>query len=1171
MSNQNSNIEMNDYNSAYGQTPSFSGDNSRRQLYPGQLQLEFENSPLSDPASPTSYTNLLGTPQSTQITHGNDQYVRKNDNNLTGVILPDDQDPSEYNFNISPRNQPQDKQLDGDAPQYEDLLWGSDKATDGHHETMSFAPHYDDDGGGGEDEKDGKDGDKLKKEAQKLHDNQSRGEKPSSAHRRNSIPNISNPFDTNKTQDRALQQHLYQYNYIDKPVFISPLLHFRVRQIWITNDTNHTGFIDTLSLFNAIPKICSHFEQKNQILVRTKLQDLITVGAVKITIPQFYNLLATHLGHVVNLPPRSEGEIQSGFKTYRITTTTTHIVAKSTNELSNIADVEKDDNRHGKKTIDEVNFAKKDAINANEIDKIDGELQRVKEKRRKSHFADSIVREQDINTIAQYEDSRFRSRNKQTWCQCITAYIVCPIAIHRFPFIPAVSAKFGSSFVKLFQFISSLIWLNFVLGAFSLLLLIKGQDGFPWISYTPYEITRYLTGGTPETYTFFPKALGFFFGQGLEQSFLFYSDWYSPPNKKWIGALELSLLWTILPMILLFLSIIFVLSHLSTSTINNMDEGERLALTVFSFDHRPKTHQSYHLQGLHLKSTLYSLTSLLREKQFLQQNKQFFNKELNLRVRRFVGIFLNIIAMAACSAGLIFLTIHEKSISRKIADQVRSTLIGQWAVPLLISVLKLIIPYIVKFCVWLETRDVIGTFKHNSWRIFLSKVFFIFVVLFQTQNTHIDIADFDQTVTCRQTMSAILLYKMLASDIVMDVGIELGIGLVFMLWNVIYYKGCKRPRIPQLGSHPTYKELDEHLYKTAIVATPYDIYRGEFLAVECLIDMLYTQILIWVGLPFSPVMSILGVVYFTAQFFTRMLQLLKLSRMPKFSIPQAIQTNVLNIFLSISLACALLSFTVFFSTNVTCGPHLYNPSSAFGNSPVSGIIVYMNSFPHAIAVILNLLGSPIILLCTCGVLFFIIVSYRMIHSQYTTDIKKLQVWLTAERTQIKLMRKQFNLRGKTVTSTNPNTAQFISTIVLKDSSTEHGFGGGQMTTEMILENRSIETKHQYNSPKLLDKLHHEEALLRQIHPDESDMAMLEKRAKLLFVDFIQDLPESISASFQFYCVAVLWMDDITPLLMMDRDEILLVLTQWNPLLTFDSPLTIFFFDLLVQYRGKILL
>lgn len=167
---------MNDYNSAYGQTPSFSGDNSRRQLYPGQLQLEFENSPLSDPASPTSYTNLLGTPQSTQITHGNDQYVRKNDNNLTGVILPDDQDPSEYNFNISPRNQPQDKQLDGDAPQYEDLLWGSDKATDGHHETMSFAPHYDDDDGG-EDEKDGKDGDKLKKEAQKLHDNQSRGEK----------------------------------------------------------------------------------------------------------------------------------------------------------------------------------------------------------------------------------------------------------------------------------------------------------------------------------------------------------------------------------------------------------------------------------------------------------------------------------------------------------------------------------------------------------------------------------------------------------------------------------------------------------------------------------------------------------------------------------------------------------------------------------------------------------------------------------------------------------------------------------------------------------------------------------------------------------------------------------------------------------------------------------
>lgn len=290
--------------------------------------------------------------------------------------------------------------------------------------------------------------------------------------------------------------------------------------------------------------------------------------------------------------------------------------------------------------------------------------------------------------------------------------------------------------------------------------------------------------------------------------------------------------------------------------------------------------------------------------------------------------------------------------------------------------------------------------------------------------------------------------------------------------------------------------------------------------------------------------------------------------MPKFSVSQNIQTNLINIFLSISLACAILSYTVFFSTNVTCGPHYFNPQSTTTNSPAAGLIKQIYKLPSAVTVIINLLGSPILLLCIVGVLLFILMNYRMILGQYSTDAKQLSVWLGAERSQLRLLRKQFSNRGTTF-----DGGSSLSSASLMQSGSTMGFiGGGDMTPQQVIEHaQQARLKNTAYKTQSTAEFQRDTQLLAQIRADERDFELLTRRAKSLFVDFIEDLPASLSKSFQHYCVTILFIDDITPLLMMERHEVVTLLVQWNPVLDETSPFTMFFLDQLTRYQSKMLL
>ena len=553
-----------------------------------------------------------------------------------------------------------------------------------------------------------------------------------------------------------------------------------------------------------------------------------------------------------------------------------------------------------------------------------------------------------------------------------------------------IEARFGPSVVAFFYFAQSLFWLNVLLAVVMGVIYVPGMISFDWSTPTIWVTTT--VGGQQTQIEYHQSLVGLITGTGMEYSFMFYGDGYKPVYPT--TGFRMYLAWIFVCVSALVVSLVENLSRFhfvsEEDDVSENNKFSRLAFAGYNFNGRSAT--THEVQSLSFMTRFYNMLTEVHEAEAAKSDVEargVGDGYYALKFRRFVGAVLSLAYLAGSGFLIAWLIVHEDEVTNDTKDSLGGA--SPFLVPFVVSILKLLVPQFVYIVVDFERyRKASLEFKHKFFRIFVMKMFFVLLVLFQTQAL-----SQSESPTCLQTQTGMIYYRMLLTDIAIDVVSSLFIPLVVFGLKVKIL-GPKKLVPPPVGAPQ--KDLLRYEYEKMLNAyNPHDLRKVEFRLPENMISIMYRQALVWSALPFCPVVPIAGAVYMAIAICTKALQVRYLTCLPFQPMGVQSQYNRFRTYLLVTLGIVCIPFSFFLRTPVNCGVHVY-PVHARA-TPFAALVRWANALPGALKVIASILLNPAFLwvaLLLCGITG-VYVTKKL--RGYTKEVSMLRGWLKLEKQQ----------------------------------------------------------------------------------------------------------------------------------------------------------------------------
>jgi len=554
-----------------------------------------------------------------------------------------------------------------------------------------------------------------------------------------------------------------------------------------------------------------------------------------------------------------------------------------------------------------------------------------------------------------------------------------------------IEARFGPSVVAFFYFAQSMFWLNVILTCVLAVIFVPGMISFDW-SAPAVQVTR-MINGVETTVTVNQSLSGLVIGTGMEYSFMFYGDGYKRVYPE--TGFRMYLAWVFVCVAALIVSLIenlsrfHFISHDDEVSANN--KFSRLAFAGYNFNMREAS--EHQIQSMSFMTRFYNLLTEVHDDQVSRGTdaaaSQVGGGYYRLKLRRLLGALMTLIFLAASAVLVAFLIVNKQDVE----DETESSLgwASDYLVPACITVIKLMVPQFVYRIVAFERYDrASDEFRHKFFRIFIMKMFFVLLILFQTQALKQS-----ENTTCLQTLTGVIYYRMMFTDLIADIITSLIFpSLMFLAkLKILGPKKVVQPR----QDDPQREHLRYEYEKMLLTYKPNDLRKNEFRLPENMIDIMYRQALVWSAMCYSPVISIIGALFMAAAITIKKIQVKYLTCLP-FQ-PMGVQSQ-LNRFRSymlgtIGLVCIPISF--FLRTRVNCGIYLDPVRSR--STPFDSILRWANSLPGALSVISNILMNAAFLWVALLLCVILAIYASKKFTGYNKEVSLLRSWLKLEKQQ----------------------------------------------------------------------------------------------------------------------------------------------------------------------------
>ncbi len=573
--------------------------------------------------------------------------------------------------------------------------------------------------------------------------------------------------------------------------------------------------------------------------------------------------------------------------------------------------------------------------------------------------------------------------------------------------IEEIEARFGASTASYFYFARSMFWLNVWLALLCLFIVVPGMMSYDY-SLRSYTVER-IIGNQVRNVTVQRDYRGIVLGLGMEDSFMFYGDGYKQRYSEYYNYM-MDVAWVFVCTAVMLVSLLDNLARFSiTEETAEVTLGVcRLAFAQYDFSVRGE--RAHKLQSMQFSSKLYSSIIGKAEENRMENTRESVGSAYYiLKLRRFLGLLFSLAFMGGASLAIIELILNEEQIRNDSRANI-STYVAELIVPVCVSALKLMVPLVVKALVDFENYErAKDAFRQTSLRIYLMKMFFVLVVLFQTLALS---SDKTRDGTCPQTNTGILYYRMLVIDLAVEFLSSLVIpGVIYSMKRWVCTCIFKLD-VPPLKDNATDAEQEKQLYLMVLKSLdPTDLIKNEFRIPENIIELMYKQALVWAAFPFAPVVPILALIIQVLIFIIKKTQVLHLTRMPLKPMGIASQTNMFRSLLLATLALMCIPFSYWLNSTVKCGPHYISKCLTCEQTPVQRLLDWVATLPPTFEMIVSILQNTGLLWIMLLLLMIYGILLTKKYRGQTADVRGLREWLRVEKKEMEEFRRAHRIKS----------------------------------------------------------------------------------------------------------------------------------------------------------------
>jgi hypothetical protein len=490
---------------------------------------------------------------------------------------------------------------------------------------------------------------------------------------------------------------------------------------------------------------------------------------------------------------------------------------------------------------------------------------------------------------------------------------------NSFPFwnqtIKEIEANRGSSIATYFDFLKWIFIVNFMLSLLAAILIV------PRLTVSNFSnITNWM---------------GMLQGTGLEQTSYFYQGYNATMILSTKVVYQFDIAWIMVCSAMLFVSLVAIAIHIdATSPVaaeEGSDESVPFSKVVFgAFNWRLTDSNAMDLQRRWMATNLKSLVAQESEKDEYIKAKNWVTT-----VKRTWGILFSLALLAAVITFISLLIIYQSNANLQKYFLKYFGDASVFFVPACISILSAITPKVISWIVEFEGHKSASAFKHLFARIFILRMFFVLVVMYQTYQT----ATEDNAVSCEETAVGVVFYQLVIFDFIIECitstivpFLSIRVKRCFYKCDSSHAKLAEDQDVELLAQENPHADIDkvkgmlDHQIKLER-----DQFKGEFNVSFALLDLIYRQALIWSGLCFCPMLPVVGALFSFLQVFFKNLEVRHLTRLPDKPFGIAKQASFFRAMVLVTLGISFLPYTYFLTGGAlkhsNCGP--YRGTSAY--------------------------------------------------------------------------------------------------------------------------------------------------------------------------------------------------------------------------------------------------